>query len=60
MTYLSIKLFNPLSIPLWTQAKPTVLYVDDLPMNLKLFEATFRNDYNIILTESRQGSIANP
>ncbi len=31
--------------------KPTVLYVDDLPMNLKLFEATFRNDYNLILTE---------
>ncbi len=34
------------------QTKPTVLYVDDLPMNLKLFEATFRNDYDIILTES--------
>lgn len=33
------------------QDKPTVLYVDDLPMNLKLFEATFRNDYNLILTE---------
>ncbi len=33
------------------QHKPTVLYVDDLPMNLKLFEATFRKDYNIILTE---------
>jgi K+-sensing histidine kinase KdpD len=31
--------------------KPTVLYVDDLPLNLKLFEATFRNDYNLILTE---------
>ncbi len=31
--------------------KPTVLYVDDLPMNLKLFEATFRNDYDLILTE---------
>jgi two-component system sensor histidine kinase/response regulator len=34
------------------QDKPTVLYVDDLPMNLKLFEATFRNDYDLILTES--------
>lgn len=34
------------------QDKPTVLYVDDLPMNLKLFEATFRNDYELILTES--------
>jgi len=28
-----------------TQEKPTVLYVDDLPMNLKLFEATFDKDY---------------
>jgi len=35
-----------------SQDKPTVLYVDDLPMNLKLFEATFKNDYHIILTES--------
>lgn len=33
------------------QDKPTVLYVDDQTMNLKLFEATFRNDYNLILTE---------
>lgn len=33
------------------QDKPTVLYVDDLPMNLKLFEATFKKDYDIILTE---------
>ncbi len=31
--------------------KPTVLYVDDVPMNLKLFEATFRNDFDLILTE---------
>jgi two-component system, sensor histidine kinase and response regulator len=31
--------------------KPTVLYVDDLPMNLKLFEATFRNDYDLVLTD---------
>jgi len=34
-----------------TEDKPTVLYVDDVPMNLKLFEATFRNDYHLILTE---------
>ncbi len=34
------------------QDKPTVLYVDDLPMNLKLFEATFRKDYDVILTDS--------
>ena len=33
------------------QEKPTVLYVDDVPINLKLFKATFSNDYNIILTE---------
>lgn len=34
------------------QDKPTVLYVDDTFMNLKLFEATFRKDFDIILTES--------
>jgi len=34
------------------QDKPTVLYVDDLAINLKLFEATFRRDYDILLTES--------
>ncbi len=34
------------------QDKPTVLYVDDLPINLKLFEATFKGDYDLILTES--------
>jgi signal transduction histidine kinase len=34
------------------QDKPTVLYVDDVSMNLKLFEATFRKDYEVILTES--------
>ncbi len=34
------------------QDKPTVLYVDDLAINLKLFEATFKRDYDIILTES--------
>ncbi len=33
------------------QDKPTVLYVDDLPVNLTLFEATFRKDYDLILTE---------
>ncbi len=33
------------------QDKPTVLYVDDVPINLKLFEATFSNDFNLILTE---------
>ena len=34
------------------QDKPTVLYVDDELMNLKLFEATFKKDYDLILTES--------
>lgn len=33
------------------QDKPTVLYVDDQAINLKLFEATFKNDYSLILTE---------
>lgn len=39
------------------QDKPTVLYVDDLPINLKLFEATFRNDFDIILTESAREAL---
>ena len=34
-----------------TLEKPTVLYVDDLRINLNLFEATFKNDYDLILTE---------
>ncbi|MEZ5071435.1 MAG: hybrid sensor histidine kinase/response regulator [Bacteroidales bacterium] len=33
------------------EQKPRVLYVDDLPLNLKLFEATFRNDYDITITD---------
>jgi signal transduction histidine kinase len=39
------------------QEKPTVLYVDDLPMNLKVFEATFRKDFHIILTESPKAAL---
>ncbi len=35
-----------------TEEKPRILYVDDLPINLKLFEATFHNDYDITLSES--------
>lgn len=31
--------------------KPTVLYVDDQSINLKLFEATFKNDFDLILTQ---------
>jgi K+-sensing histidine kinase KdpD len=34
------------------EQQPTILYVDDLPMNLKLFEATFHKDYDIVLCES--------
>lgn len=34
-----------------TQEKPTVLYVDDMRINLHLFEATFSDDYDLILTE---------
>ncbi len=33
------------------QEKVTVVYVDDVPLNLKLFEATFRDDFDLILTE---------
>lgn len=52
MPYLWGKLFNPLLVRSMAKDKPTVLYVDDLEMNLKLFDATFRKDYDIILTES--------
>ncbi len=34
------------------QEKPTVLYVDDVSINLKLFEATFSKDFDLILTEN--------
>ena len=34
------------------QGKPTVLYVDDVSMNLKLFQAALKKEYEIILTES--------
>jgi len=32
--------------------KPNVLYVDDLQTNLILFEATFENDFNIVLAST--------
>lgn len=35
----------------------TVLYVDDLQTNLVLFEATFANDFNIILAESARKAL---
>ena len=34
-----------------TPEKPTVLYVDDLSINLQLFKATFNDDFDLILTE---------
>lgn len=37
--------------------KPTVLYVDDVPMNLTLFKATFKNDYDLILEEDPLGVV---
>lgn len=37
--------------------KATVLYVDDLQTNLILFEATFENDYSIILAESANAAL---
>ncbi len=39
------------------QEKPTVLYVDDVEINLKLFEATFKKDYDIILAESAKEAL---
>ena len=35
-----------------TVEKPTVLYVDDLLVNLKLFKEAFKKDYEIIITET--------
>jgi two-component system response regulator (stage 0 sporulation protein F) len=32
--------------------KPTLLYVDDEPINLKLFAINFRNKFNVITSES--------
>lgn len=37
--------------------KARVLYVDDLQTNLVLFEATFENDYQVILAESAQKAL---
>jgi response regulator RpfG family c-di-GMP phosphodiesterase len=37
--------------------KPNVLYVDDLPANLILFQATFERDYNIMLAESGMNAL---
>jgi len=34
-----------------SENKPAVLYVDDVPVNLILFKETFRNDFDITLTE---------
>ena len=34
------------------EEKATILYVDDLHVNLVLFKETFKKDYEIILTES--------
>jgi len=33
------------------ESKPSVLYVDDLPVNLTLFRETFKNDFELSLTE---------
>jgi two-component system, response regulator, stage 0 sporulation protein F len=35
----------------------TILYVDDEPINLKLFEYAFMDDYNIITSESPRSAI---
>lgn len=33
-------------------SKPKILYVDDEPINLQLFEINFRNKYHILICES--------
>jgi DNA-binding NtrC family response regulator len=32
--------------------KKTILYIDDEEINLRLFKATFRRDYNILITKT--------
>lgn len=39
------------------QERPTLLYVDDLKVNLVLFQQTFKKDYDIIITESPQEAL---
>lgn len=39
------------------QTKPTVLYVDDTSVNLILFRETFKNDFDITLTEFPQEAL---
>ena len=39
-------------MPDHTDQQASVLYVDDLQTNLVLFQATFENDFNIILADS--------
>jgi len=34
-----------------SEKKPAVLYVDDVPVNLILFKETFKNDFDLTLTE---------
>ena len=35
----------------------TVLYVDDEPVNLELFKATFRNDFNILIASGGEEAL---
>ncbi len=37
--------------------KPAVLYVDDVPVNLILFKETFKNDFDLTLTEYPQEAL---
>ena len=39
------------------QKKPTVLYVDDESLNLKLFHATLHKDYDVILSASAKEAL---
>jgi two-component system response regulator (stage 0 sporulation protein F) len=38
--------------------KPTLLYVDDEPMNLRLFAINFKNKFNVITSESPYEGLA--
>jgi len=40
-----------------SENKPSVLYVDDVPVNLVLFKETFKHDFDITLTEYPQEAI---
>lgn len=38
--------------------KPTILYVDDEPVNLQIFELNFRQRFNVLIAESGAAGLA--